>query len=62
MDAPGYSSQSQSIKFLGLTVGINLSDLGYSAGETVEGLFIQDTLDDGHRVDPVFIAGLPDMK
>lgn len=62
MDALDYSSQRQSIKFRGLAVGINLSDLGYADGETVEGLFIQDALDDGHRVDPVFIAGLPEMK
>lgn len=62
MDALDYSSQRQSNKFRGLAVGINLSDLGYAAGDTVEGLFIQDALDDGHRVDPVFIAGLPEMK
>ena len=54
--------QKQSIKFRGLAVGIDLSDLGYAAGETVEGLFFQDALDDAHRVDPVLIAGLPEMK
>lgn len=62
LDGHSHSSQKQSIKFRGLAVGIDLSDLGYAAGETVEGLFIQDALDDGHRVDPVFIAGLPEMK
>lgn len=62
LDALSYSSQKQSIKFRGLAVGIDLSDLGYAAGEAAEGLFIQDALDDGHRVDPVFIAGLPEMK
>jgi len=44
-----------------LAVGIDLSDLGYPAGATVEGLFIQDVLDDGNQVDPVFIAGLPPL-
>lgn len=62
LNAIDYSSQKQSNKFRGLAVGIDLSDMGYAAGETVEGLFIQDALDDGHRVDPVFIAGLPEMK
>lgn len=42
-----------------VAVGIDLSDLGYAAGETVEGLFFQDAEDDDLRVDPVFIAGLP---
>lgn len=51
----------QVIKFRGLAVGIDLSDLGYAAGETVEGLFFQDALDDQHFVDPVFIGGLPEM-
>lgn len=53
------SPQKQLIKFRGLVVGIDLSDLGYAAGETVEGLFFQDALDDEHYVDPVFIGGLP---
>lgn len=42
-----------------VAVGIDLSDLGYAAGEAVEGLFFQDAEDDDLRVDPVFIAGLP---
>ncbi|MGV3660461.1 MAG: FecR domain-containing protein [Prosthecobacter sp.] len=42
-----------------VAVGIDLSDLGYAAGEMVEGLFFQDAEDDDLRVDPVFIAGLP---
>lgn len=54
--------QQQVIKFRGLAVGIDLSDLGYAEGDLVEGLFIQDALDDAHRVDPVFIGGLPEMK
>ncbi|MEQ8785677.1 MAG: FecR domain-containing protein [Pirellulaceae bacterium] len=52
----------QAIKFRGLAVGIDLSDLGYAAGETAEGLFFQDALDDKHYVDPVFIGGLPAMN
>ncbi len=42
-----------------VATGIDLSDLGYSAGATVDGLFFQDAEDDDLRVDPVFIAGLP---
>ena len=62
LDALDCLSQKQSNKFRGLAVGIDLSDLGYTVGEAVEGLFFQDAMDDGHRVDPVFIAGLPEMK
>ncbi len=62
LKALSYSSQKQSIQFRVLAVGIDLSDLGYASGDTIEGLFIQDALDDGHRVDPVFIAGLPEMQ
>ncbi|WDQ17637.1 FecR domain-containing protein [Rhodopirellula sp. P2] len=54
--------RQQSNKFRGLAVGIDLSDLGYASGETIEGLFIQDALDDSHFVDPVFIAGLPEEE
>jgi len=48
--------------FLILATGIDLSDLGYQDGEQVEELFFQDANDDKQlsRVDPVFIAGLPD--
>ena len=42
-----------------ITVGIDLSDLGYSIGAQVEGLFLQDAADDNDSFDPVFIAGLP---
>lgn len=42
-----------------VAVGIDLSDLGYPPGATVDGLFFQDAEDDDLRVDPVFIAGLP---
>ena len=45
--------------FRGLAVGIDLSELGYAEGEQVDGLFFQDADDDTHRVDPVFIGGLP---
>lgn len=56
------SPRKQVMKFRGLAVGIDLSDLGYAAGESVEGLFFQDALDDEHFVDPVFIGGLPGVK
>jgi len=45
-----------------LAVGIDLSDLGYAPGATADGLFIQDVLDNGNHVDPVFIAGLPALE
>ncbi len=44
-----------------LAVGIDLSVLGYAPGALVEGLFIQDVLDNTNMVDPVFIAGLPPL-
>lgn len=49
----------QTLRFRALAVGIDLSDLGYQEGDTVEGLFFQDVLDDNDIVDPVFVAGLP---
>lgn len=42
-----------------VAVGIDFSDLGYAPGEMVDGLFLQDTTEDKHHVDPVFIGGLP---
>lgn len=45
-----------------LAVGIDLSDLGFAEGETVEGLFIQDAQDNADVIDPVFIAGFPPLK
>jgi len=47
------------LSFQALAVGIDLSDLGYAAGEEVDGLFFQDAQDDDQLVDPVFIGGLP---
>ncbi|MFI4875299.1 MAG: hypothetical protein ACIALR_08175, partial [Blastopirellula sp. JB062] len=49
-------------KFHAIAVGIDLSDLGYPEGAYVEGLFFQDDLLDKHIVDPVYIAGLPDLS
>ncbi|MDA8744563.1 FecR family protein [Rubripirellula amarantea] len=51
--------RKQTMRFRGLAVGIDLSDLGYAENESVEGLFLQDAMDDGNFVDPVFIGGLP---
>jgi len=42
-----------------LAVAIDLSSLGYSEGESIEELFLQDTLNDNQHFDPVLIAGLP---
>lgn len=46
-----------------IAVAIDLSDLGYALGQKVDGLFFQDAPVDGpsHKVDPVFIAGLPPL-
>lgn len=52
----------QSMRYRGLAVGIDLSDLGFAKGETVDGLFIQDAFDDQNFVDPVFVAGLPEVN
>ncbi|EMI22942.1 FecR protein domain protein [Rhodopirellula maiorica SM1] len=48
-----------SLRFRALATGIDLSDLGYTDGAAVDGLFFQDAMNDDHVVDPVFIAGLP---
>ena len=45
-----------------LAVGIDLSDLGVPEGQTVDGIFLQDALDNQDIVDPVFIAGFPPLK
>jgi len=45
--------------FKALAVGVDLSELGYKEGATVDGLFVQDAGSPGVRVDPVLIAGLP---
>ncbi len=50
------------LRFFGLAIGIDLTELGYAAGAKVDGLFLQDADDDGHQVDPVLIAGLPEVK
>jgi len=43
-----------------IAVGIDLSDLGYADGESVEELFFQHASEsDGDKVDPVMIVGLP---
>ncbi len=54
--------QIPNLQFYVLAVGIDLTDLGYKMADAVEGLFMQDDLDDDQRMDPVFIGGLPDMK
>ena len=56
------SPQQLVIKFRGLAVGIDLSDLGYAAGGTIEGLILQDAVDDKRHVDPVLIGFQPAMK
>ncbi len=49
--------------FRALAVGIDLSDLGYEIGTSVDQLFIQDALDDNDSfVDPVLIVGLPPLS
>jgi hypothetical protein len=50
-----------SVGFLILATGIDLSDLGYPKGQRVSGLFLQDALDNKLSIDPMFIAGLPEL-
>jgi len=46
-----------------IAVGIDLSDLGYAEGESVEELFFQHAAEPGgHKVDPVMIVGLPPLR
>ncbi|UUO08723.1 FecR family protein [Blastopirellula sp. J2-11] len=45
-----------------IVVGIDLSDLGYAEGALVDGLFLQDDLADEDFLDPVLIAGLPEVS
>jgi len=58
-----FSSTSvvQAVKFHAIAVGIDLSDLGYPEGASVDGLFFQDALNDDDVVDPTFIAGFPEV-
>lgn len=44
-----------------IAVTIDLSSMGFDAGEAVEGLFFQDVLDDQNHVDPVAIFGFPNL-
>lgn len=62
LQTDSYKPVAQAIRFHALAVGIDLSDLGYPDGAKVDGIFIQDALDDQHAVDPVFIGGLPELK
>ncbi|MCA9042157.1 MAG: hypothetical protein KDA65_17525 [Planctomycetaceae bacterium] len=45
-----------------LAVGLDLSDLGYAPGDKVNGIFLQDLMDDSSHLDPVFIGGLPTIS
>lgn len=58
-DTPHFGGLIHGIPAKVIAVGIDLSDLGYSLGAKVEGLFLQDAADDNDYFDPVFIAGLP---
>ncbi|MCO8120851.1 FecR family protein [Stieleria sp. TO1_6] len=48
-------------QFHALAVGIDLSQLGVAVGDSVTGLFIQDAQDDRHLIDPVVVAGFPEL-
>ena len=50
------------LRYRVLATGIDLSDLGYSIGESVSEIFIQGIDHGGHIVDPVLIAGLPETN
>lgn len=42
----------QKLRVRAIAIGIDLTDLGYEDGATVDGQFLQDTLDDDNIVDP----------
>ncbi|QDT18223.1 FecR family protein [Alienimonas californiensis] len=48
-----------SLGFTANAVVVDLSDLGYAAGETADALFVQDARDDPKYIDPTLIVGLP---
>ncbi len=51
--------QDLELEYWAIATGIDLSDLGFDQGESVERLFIQDDMQDEHFVDPIVIVGLP---
>lgn len=42
-----------------LAVAVDLSDMGFSIGDSATGLFLQDAHDDADYIDPIFVGGLP---
>lgn len=54
-----YKWKQLAFPFYVLAVGIDLSDLGYGAGQECTGLVLEDGNDDRNFLDPVFIGGLP---
>ncbi|MCF6310848.1 MAG: FecR family protein [Verrucomicrobiales bacterium] len=60
LEAADATATLSKLQFYVIAVGIDLSDLGYEDGDAVEGLFIQDAMDDDAQVDPVVIVGLPE--
>jgi hypothetical protein len=49
-----------SLTFKAVCVGIDLSDMGYAIGDSVQELFFQDASEDSNSVDPVMICGFPE--
>jgi len=58
----GVGDLPPTLPFYGTAVGIDLSDLGYETGGSIDGLFLQDDMDENRQFDPVFIGGLPAIK
>lgn len=54
-----FVTSRQTMQFRALAVGIDLSDLGYPDGAAVQELFLQDTGEDQHYIDPTWVGGLP---
>jgi hypothetical protein len=48
-----------SLTFKAVCAGIDLSDMGYAVGDSVQELFFQDASEDSNSVDPVMICGFP---
>lgn len=47
------------LTFKAICVGIDLSEMGYANGDSVQELFFQDANEDSNTVDPVMICGFP---
>jgi hypothetical protein len=50
-----------SINYRVTASSVDLSDMGLAEGESLTEIFLQDAMDNEHRIDPVMIVGLPEL-